>query len=211
MTGSRAWRFLSVVALAALLQACATAPQTATGGPEAERRYGERLARLQAADHWAVHGRLAVRDGEEGGSGTLRWHAEPAGARLDFHGALGRGAWRLQVSPGEAVLTLADGAEYRAASVERLVAEQIGWAVPVAELSWWIRGLAAPGERARRSLGETGVLLDLQQAGWSVAFDRYRRFGDELMPGLVVARRGERLVKFAVRDWTLSAGNAVDG
>lgn len=206
-----AWRCLVVVTLIGLLQACATAPQPAGDGLQAERNYGERLARLQAADHWSVQGRLAVRDGEDGGSGTLRWRAEPAGSRLDFHGALGRGAWRLRVSPGEAVLTLADGAEYRAVSVERLVEQQIGWQVPVAELSWWIRGLAAPGERARRSLGETGVLLDLQQAGWSVAFDRYRQFGEELMPGLVVARRGERQVKFAVRDWTLSAGKTGNG
>lgn len=197
--------------LITLLQACATAPQPAGDSPDAERRYGERLARLQAADHWVVEGRLAVRDGDDGGSGKLRWRTEPAGSRLDFHGALGRGAWRLRVSPDEAVLTLADGAEYRAVSVDRLIAEQIGWRVPVSELSWWIRGLAAPDGKARRSLGETGVLLDLQQAGWSIEFERYRLFGSELMPALVVARQGERQVKFAVRDWTLSDGRATDG
>ena len=127
------------------------------------------------------------------------------------HGALGRGAWRLLVSRDEAVLTLADGEVYRAASVDRLIAEQIGWPVPVAELSWWIRGLAAPVGRSQRSLGEAGELLDLQQAGWSIEFNRYRVFDDELMPGLVVARRGERLVKFVVGDWTLPGGGVVDG
>lgn len=199
-----------MVVLVGLLQACATAPQV-SDEPGAERRYVERQARLQALDGWIVEGRLAIRDGADGGSGKLRWRAGPAGARLDFHGALGRGAWRLLVSPEEAVLTLADGAEYRAASVDRLVAEQVGWQVPVAELSWWIRGLAAPGRTARRSLGESGVLLDLQQAGWAIEFDRYRASGDELMPGRVVARNGERLVKFVVGEWTLTAGMPVDG
>ena len=33
----------------------------------------------------------------------------------------------------------------------------------------------------------------------------------ELMPGLVVARRGERLVKFVVGDWTLPGRAVIDG
>lgn len=197
--------------LAGLLQACATAPSQVGDDPEAERRYVERLARLQATDRWTLEGRLAIRDGDDGGSGKLRWQAEPGGSRLDFHGALGRGAWRLIVSPGEAVLTMADGAVYRAASVDRLVTEQIGWQVPVAELSWWIRGLAAPGGRAARALGASGELLELQQAGWSIEFNRYRVFDEELMPGRVVAKRGERLVKFVVGDWTLAGRAAPDG
>jgi outer membrane lipoprotein LolB len=207
----RRGRVAVLAVLTVLLHACATAPPQVTDDPEAERRYVERLARLQAADRWIVEGRLAIRDGDDGGSGKLRWQAEPDVSRLDFHGALGRGAWRLLVSPDEAVLTLADGEVYRAASVDRLIAERIGWPVPVAELSWWIRGLAAPVGRAQRSLGEAGQLLDLQQAGWSIEFNRYRVFDDELMPGLVVARRGERLVKFVVGDWTLPGGGVVDG
>ena len=211
MSACRWGRLAGFALLVGLLQACATAPLPVSGDPLAENRYAERLARLQGADHWTVEGKIAIRDSAEGGSGKLRWQVEPEGSRLDFHGALGRGAWRLDVAPIEAVLTLADGAVYRAASVDRLVAEQVGWPVPVAELSWWIRGLAAPGESARRTLGEAGVLLDLQQAGWSIEFDRYREFSGELMPGLVVARRGERQVKFAVRDWTLPAGTPPDG
>ena len=54
-------------------------------------------------------------------------------------------------------------------------------------------------------------MLDLQQAGWSIEFNRYRVFDDELMPGLVVARRGERLVKFVVGDWTLPGRAVIDG
>lgn len=210
MSGIRRGRLVGLAVLVALLQACATAPQV-SDHPAAERRYVERQSRLQAVEQWTVEGRLAIRDGEDGGSGKLRWQAGPGGDRLDFHGALGRGAWRLLVEPEEAVLTLADGSVYRASSVDRLVVEQIGWPVPVAELSWWIRGLAAPGERARRSLGETGVLLELHQAGWTIEFDRYRAVGEELMPGFMNAQRGDRRVRFVVGDWTLSGEAAGDG
>lgn len=205
--GRSAWRG-ALVAAVLLVQACATAP-VPTADPEAERQYLQRLDRLSVADHWTVRGRLAVRDGADGGSGSLSWRSSPSFTQLDFHAALGRGAWRLVALPGQAVLTLADGEEHRAGSVDRLVRNRLGWHVPVAELAWWIRGLAAPQGRARRIVGEAGTLLALSQAGWDIEFSRYRSFGDELMPGLVVARQGDRQVKFAIRDWALDG--AVDG
>jgi outer membrane lipoprotein LolB len=204
----RRGRFV-LAALVLLVQACATTPPPASD-PLTEQQYLQRLERLQAADRWTVRGRLAVNDGDDGGSGSLLWRSSPARTQLDFHGALGRGAWRLDAAPGAAVLTLADGEEFRAASVERLVLNRLGWHVPVAELSWWIRGLAAPGGRAQRTLGESGVLLTLRQAGWEIEFSRYRTFGAELMPGLVVARQGARQVKFAIRDWSLGQAGATD-
>ena len=204
----RLWRFV-LAGLVLLVQACATTPPPASD-PLTEQQYLQRLERLQEADRWTVRGRLAVNDGDDGGSGSLLWRSSPARTQLDFHGALGRGAWRLDAAPGEAVLTLADGEEFRAASVERLVRNRLGWHVPVAELSWWIRGLAAPGDPAQRTLGESGVLLTLRQAGWDIEFSRYRTFGAELMPGLVVARRDDRQVRFAIRDWTLGEGAGVE-
>lgn len=199
-------RGAALAASALLLAACATPPPAVDTGDAAERQYLQRLARLEAVSHWTVEGKLAVRDEADGGSGNLRWEQAPARTRMDFHGALGRGAWSLEAGAGVAVLTLADGAEYRAASVDGLVREHVGWSVPVAELSWWIRGLAAPGRGAQRTLGEGGVLLSLVQADWSIEFERYRDFGADRLPGLVVARQGERQVRFAVRDWRLDGG-----
>jgi outer membrane lipoprotein LolB len=197
--------------LVLLLQACATAPPPRVADAELERGYAERRDRLQSVERWTVDGRIAVKNGGDGGSGSLRWQTAPDRTRLDFHGALGRGAWRLEAAPGTAVLTLADGSEYRAGSVDELVVAQIGWRVPVSEMSWWIRGLAAPGRGAQRTLGDGGILLALRQSDWTIEFDRYRRHAGEWMPGLVVAWRGEHRVKFAARDWTLTDAAPADG
>ncbi len=68
-----------------------------------------------------------------------------AATRMDFHGAMGRGAWRLVAGGGGAELELADGKRYSAETVGELVRGQLGWAIPVENLSWWVRGVQAPG------------------------------------------------------------------
>ena len=130
---------------------------------------------------------------------------------MDFHGALGRGAWRLEADDQGAELAFADGTTYRAPSVNALVREQLGWSVPVERLNWWVRGLAAPGEVQRRSLDPEGRLSALRQDGWDIEYDRYGDVGDVAMPFRMTARQQERTVKIAVRKWRLLGGDEPDG
>jgi outer membrane lipoprotein LolB len=165
--------------------------------------YEQRASRLGPLESWALQGRLAVSDSADGGSGDLSWRQRPDSSRLDFHGALGRGAWRLQAGEAGAEIEFADGRSYRAASIDELVRGQVGWQVPVAALAWWVRGLAAPGEVERSVLDENGVLTLLQQDGWSVEYGRYSTVGGELMPLKLTARQQDRTVKLAIRKWEL--------
>lgn len=197
-------RLLAVFAFAALLTACAAAPKVGTGQAEREPLYLLRLARLERIDAWAIEGRLAVSDEQDGGSGSFQWRRDAAGSRMDFHGAMGRGAWRLQADEQGAELAFADGTSYHAASIETLVREQVGWPVPVETLGWWVRGLAAPGAVQQRTLDAAGLLSALQQDGWDIEYSRYGDVGDVAMPYRMTARQADRTVKIAVRKWQLS-------
>lgn len=196
---------------ALLLAACATAPPL-----DSEQRlwaplYEQRLARLEPIVSWSLQGRLAVSDEADGGSGSLSWRQDGGSSRMDFHGAFGRGAWRLVADPGGAELEFADGALYRAESIDALVHGQIGWAVPVESLAWWVRGLAAPGKVQGRSLDEEGRLSELRQDDWRVEFGRYAEVagpgGAIAMPLRMTARQADRTVKLAIRSWELVGEN----
>lgn len=169
--------------------------------------YEERAARLEMLDSWGLEGRLAVSDESDGGSGFLSWRQEPGSARMDFHGALGRGAWRLQAREDGAELEFADGRRYRADSIDELVRAQVGWEVPVETLAWWVRGLVAPGRFQRRVLDEEGRLSLLQQDGWNIEFGRYATTGGEALPLKMTARQQDRTVKLAIRKWELSGSH----
>jgi outer membrane lipoprotein LolB len=172
-----------------------------------EAAYRERAARLSAIEQWGFSGKLSLDDGEQGGSGSLRWSTGPASTMLDFRGALGRGAWQLLITPAEAVLTEADGNVYAAPGVEGLVHDRIGWVVPVDALAWWVRGLEAPGDVDAAELDAEGRLLRLEQLDWEIEFSRYRAFSGESLPARLEARRDAYRVKLAVGRWRLGPGD----
>ncbi len=200
------WPFLAAL----LLGACSTVPPVEVDDTERARRYQERHDQLSGFPDWSLAGRLAVSDGKDGGSGRFRWNQMESGSAMDFHGAMGRGAWRMTSDTAGARLELADGTVHDAVSIDILVRSHLGWDIPVDSLAWWVRGLAAPGGYQERRLGEDGDIQELMQDGWTVTFDRYRSFGGARLPVRLTARQADWKVKLAIRDWSLPAEDGPD-
>ena len=194
-------RLALLAVLSLLLQACGARQVAPAGDAEAASAYRERQQRVSGIDSWALSGRLAVDDGQDGGSGRLSWRVNGANARLEFRGALGRGAWRLDISPHMATLEKADGSVLQAATAGEIAKHEVGWHIPVEALRWWVLGVAAPGSVETLELDPEGRALLMRQHGWVIRFSRYRSFGQLELPGRVDVVRGERRVKLAIVDW----------
>ena len=166
--------------------------------------YDQRYDQLSALTAWSMDGRLAIRNKKEGGSGHFNWRQNSADSRMDFHGALGRGAWKLTANESGAELQLADGTVHSADSVDQLVRVRVGWEIPVDSLSWWVRGLAAPGEIDKRKIDEQGNLSELVQDGWVIEYGKYKDFEGVNLPARLTARQDDWKVKLAIRDWVLA-------
>lgn len=201
--------FLSLI-FALLITACSTVPTVEIDQAELILLYQARSDVLTAAEGWALKGRLAVNDGEEGGSGHLSWQQYGQASSMNFHGAFGRGAWQLNADENGAVLEWADGEVHRADTVGELIEQWLGWTIPVSALAWWVRGLAAPGDWDLRQLNAQGNLEKLSQLGWNIEYGQYRDAGRVSMPVKLTARRQSYTVKFAIQDWDLEAGTGWD-
>jgi len=204
LTCSLAPKRFAIVMLLCTLTACTTAPQRAVDQASLTA-FQARSGQLGDMASWGLAGRISLDDGDQGGSGRLKWDVAPGMSELDFHGALGRGAWHLQVVPGLARLQLADGTEQTAPGVGELIRDQIGWPVPLDALQWWVRGLAAPGPVENRILDTRGLLISLQQFGWSVDYNRYDSFAGMQMPVRLDAKRDSYRVKLAINRWRMGA------
>jgi len=209
MKESPGWLLVPVLLL--LLPACSTRQvQEMDAGPP-ELVYQQRSERLQAIEEWDFHGRLSMDDGRDGGSGRLHWSTREAVSSLDFRGALGRGAWRLSVKPGEALLEKGDGSSTRAPTVDQLIQREIGWQLPVDMLQWWVLGLNAPGPFNSMELDEAGLARSFEQGGWTIEYDRYQDADGIEMPRKMEAVSGRYRIKLAVSRWELNAGEFPGG
>lgn len=195
---------------ALLITACSTVPTGEIDQAERILLYEAKSGALAEAERWAFKGRLAVNDGEDGGSGHINWQKHRQTTSMNFHGALGRGAWQLNSDENGAVLEWVDGEVHRADTVGELIEQRLGWTFPVDALAWWVRGLAAPGDWDLRQLDEHGNLEKLSQQGWNIEYGRYRDAGSISMPMKLTARRQSYTVKFAIQDWDLEAGTGRD-
>ena len=171
--------------------------------------YQDRIEKLGGITEWGLVGRISLDDGDRGGSGKLQWNVNPGNSELDFHAAMGRGAWRLQISPAGAVLKEANGTEQTAPQVNDLIQDRMGWPIPVDALQWWVRGLAAPGLTDDKKFDEAGQLINLEQFGWSVDYSRYDSIAGITLPVRLTARRDNYRVKLAISRWRMDVSRAV--
>ena len=190
-----------------VLNAC-TGVAVKETGPGNKAAYQNRAAVLAAIPEWSFVGRISLDDGDRGGSGRLQWEVRSENSELDFHGAMGRGAWHLQIGPEGAVLKEANGAEQTATGVNALIQDRMGWPIPVEALQWWVRGLAAPGAVEDEKFDSEGLLISLGQFGWRVDFERYDSVAGAVLPVRLNARRDNYRVKLAISRWRMDKSHA---
>ena len=194
-----------------ILPACSTMPPQDADQAQRLRLHADKSGRLELQTAWSLSGKLAISNDRDGGSGRFNWHKNSQSSRMDFHGALGRGAWRLDADGAGARLEQADGTVHQASSVEHLIQSQVGWKLPVNHLAWWVRGLTAPGDLEEQELDAQGNLVRLVQDGWTIVFARYRDFDGFDLPLRVTASQADWKVKLVVSSWTLAGEPGSDG
>lgn len=162
---------LAAWSAAALLAACASAPETGPFGS------GETLS-----------GRLAVRVDRDENRGPRSENAgfelqgSPKAGRLDLSTPLGSVLAQARWAPGSVVLVTPRG-EQRFADLNALTREVLGESIPVAAMFDWLKGRPWAGAPSEPLAGtEPGDARGFFQLGWSVNLSKFNT-------GTVVARR----------------------
>jgi len=192
------------LALVLLLAGCA-APGPRVSQQGARARLAERTSQLENHPDWALRGRIAVSNGDDGGSARVNWDTGPSGYRLWIYAPLGQGTWTLHGNDQEAVLEGGEGT-YRGTDAASLIAEHLGWNLPVEAMLYWVRGMPDP-DRAT-----TGIEFDhdghpdlIRQAGWTVRFSEWAHYASIDMPRRLEADQPPYKVKLVVQDWAIGA------
>ena len=123
---------------------------------------------------FALEGRIAVRYGAENLSGLINWSHDAARDEIGLASPLGNQLARLTRSADGVTLTDHRQQQFRAADAESLSEQRLGWRLPLAGLTDWVRARAAAGaaagavQEARRD--DAGRLQFLAQSDWRIEY-----------------------------------------
>jgi len=198
---SRALRASFVVAalIGIVLIAGCTTPRVK---PDADllARQSERERALAAHRDWQLAGRLGVSNGHDGGSGSLEWKQDGDAFHFSVHAPVTGKTWVLS---GDAHRVVLDGLRDRPIEgndAAALLERELGWHVPVAELTEWVRGARAGGE-ARIEFRSDGLPALIEQNGWKIEYPDYDSALSPPLPRKIFASRGEYRVRLSVSQW----------
>ena len=149
-----------------------------------------------------LSGRVLVRyDGRAFSSG-LRWEHAPGRDEIWLLSPVGSALAHIVDDGDGAILTAADERQYRAASVENLTRQALGWELPVARLKYWLRGEVAPGSPPDAIVrGDDQRITQLEQAGWRIALTYYpaQEYGG--LPRRLELVRGSHEIRLVIDTW----------
>ncbi|MES1943338.1 outer membrane lipoprotein LolB [Salinisphaera sp. PC39] len=194
-------RSLAAVAALLVLGGCAImrAPEPGAPGVADPEAWRERQQDLAGFDHWSLQGRAAT--GKVlGWSGNLSWRQRGESFDVRLSGPLGAGGFRARGEPG-LVRIYTEDETYYTNDPEALVEEIVGWRFPLTGLRYWAIGLPAPGMPGRVAVDGDGLLTDLWQAGWRLAYTDYREAGGLTLPRRIVLDNGDNTIKLVIDRW----------
>ena len=187
--------------LCMLLAGCA-APRVKTVVPDSAMLAGQaaREHELAAKPDWQLAGRLGVSTGKDSGSGSLQWKQDGEAFRFSVHAPVTGKTWVLTGDPRHAVLEGLRDRPVEGDDAATLLERELGWHVPVAELSAWVRGARSRGE-AKVEFREDGLPATIVQDGWKIEYPDYDTTRTPPLPRKVFASRGDYRVRLAVSEW----------
>lgn len=170
--------------------------------PDASRMQAleQRERIVLASPDWSLQGRMAISSPEDSGSGSLTWDQQGAEFRFALSAPVSGKTWTLSGDSTHAELSGLHEQVVMGTSASELLARELGWKVPVAQLGYWVRGIRAPGP-AQVVFREDGLPAEIRQDGWKIEFRDFEESDDPVLPRKIFANNGDYRVRLVVRRW----------
>ncbi|TWI00874.1 outer membrane lipoprotein LolB [Luteimonas cucumeris] len=174
---------------------------------DAQARQATHEAKIRAVPSWSLHGRVALSNGRDGGSGSLDWRQQGDTYEVSLSAPVTRQSWRLSGDAAAARLEGLEGGTRTGSDPERLLREATGWEIPVAALSSWVRGVRADEAvfgPATLAFGSDHRLARIEQAGWTIDYSAWQmQAGNDgfALPNRLNAQRDQARVRLVVDRW----------
>lgn len=190
-------RRLVMLTFGLLLSACQSVP---LGTPGETPEYVAHARQVQAISVWQVEGRIGFRYQGDGGTGAMDWRQDNEQIAFSFRGPLGARSFRVSGTPPDLLLETTDGDSQMLTDPDSELQARFGWSAPFDSLRYWMVGVPSPGDAAKVSVDDEGLLRGLRQNGWLVEYDRYHD-GVPRLPRKLTIQRDDVRIRIIVDRW----------
>ncbi len=160
-------------------------------------------------NQWQLEGKLGVRYQGKNDSVYLTWQRNKDNYAIELTGMFGVGATQIWGNGEHATLQRPGEAPITETSVNQLVQRYTGWAFPVSQLNYWVKGQPAPdASYSTLSLNNQGQIQSFSQSGWRVHYTRYGETDGLTLPQKITASSPDTQVTLVIKSWRLNNHSA---
>ena len=141
--------------------------------------------------------------GTPSGSANLRWEQWGEHFVIRLWGPMGQATTLITGDVRRVVLERADGGARRVGDPSVILNEELGWEIPIGALSYWVRGVPAPGVEPTNLDLVDGRAQSFDQSGWHIAIPSYTGVARHSLPAKLTAALGDHRVTLLIREWHL--------
>ncbi len=195
-------RFVLAATLIGFIAGCASRPPTVPL-ESLDDQWSMREEALQRLPRWEFSGRVSIAVEDQGWHATLDWKQQDNSYEIDLSGPLGQGRLVIAGSPGGVRARSADGQVVVAKDAESLIAQRLGWTLPVAGLRYWVRGIPDPEWPVQSmTVDSLGRLATLRQDGWRIQYPAYVEGPGLDLPRKLRLERDRIDVRLVIDQWS---------
>ena len=153
----------------------------------------------EALTAFSLEGRFSLRHEDKNYSGRLSWRHSGAQNELLLSSPFGQGMAEITTSDRGARLTTSDGKVHSAADAETLTRQVLGYPLPLARLTDWVRGRGMAAGLAQ--LDAYARPLRLQHEDWTIDY-AYDNDDAQAPPSRIFAERSGGLeLRLRIDEW----------
>ena len=183
-----------------LLSGCATVKSTKSEAPSND--WESHFVKMSRLNSWQLIAKVGVQTKEQGsGSVVVDWRQGLDCYRIRVSNGFGQTLARFVGHKGRVTLITPGKEPVQAETLEDVAYLQTGWWIPFSYIQYWALGIPAPFSRFNVENDKNSRLKTLEQADWTVFYDRYKYFSDYVLPGRIRAENQDMKITVVTRDW----------
>jgi outer membrane lipoprotein LolB len=173
-----------------LLTACSTAPVHKEVGYSRSA-----IQSLNVLEPWSLQGRLSVADENDSWQAEIFWEHLPGMDQIKLSGPVGQGAVVIHLTKNFVTVSRGDGVVESSDQPEEFINQQVGLAVPIRSLRYWVIGLPMPGPSFDEVIG------GFKQSGWLVDYQQMQMVNGKPMPRKITVKNDQVKLKLFIDQW----------